>query len=127
MIVNDFENKKTLDTETGAYLTYIGGHGYSETASFKYVDGTTEISFDAHERVEKTSPNETIVTYTLDSPPFFNGGARRNGYVAAIKDALTVFNIAYGGYTKPPKTVACKVVLVEPFISSVEKWENQNG
>lgn len=127
MIVNDFENKKTIDTETGAFLTNVDWHGYSEIATFKYVDGETEITFETHYSIVRDRPNETTVTYTLDNGAFFLGPPKRKGYVSKIEQTMQVYNLAYGGFNKPPQSVTCKVILAASFIAAVEKWENQNG
>ena len=127
MIVNDLENKKTIDTETGVYLTLTDYHGFERFASFGVIDGEVSINFVAREDTIKLEDGTTTIKYLIEDRPFLKGKARRTNYLELITKLLQEFKFNYG-----PSPLAKGLTLVElktndAFVTSLQKWEVQNG
>lgn len=105
MIVNDYENKKTLDTETGVYLTQGSGSARDSIYGFLIVDGETRIYFSTTRSLKKVSDKNIIegtekkydLKYLLDSVPLFSGGPpKRKNYQTLIETLLVTYCVGHG-------------------------------
>jgi hypothetical protein len=75
MIVNERENKRTIDTETGVYLRQMGTDSREMVWKFSVFDGDTVIAFEASRSGKRLVPGAKIfsVHYLLDLNILFRG------------------------------------------------------
>ena len=65
-IINDRENNKTIDTETGMYLTRVKNHSYSSYVGFELHDGSTILYIGTTRKAISQSKNKNLVVYIIN-------------------------------------------------------------
>jgi hypothetical protein len=127
MIVNDFENKKTLDTETGIYLTLTDYHGLERFASFDVIDNDVSISVVARRDTVNLDSGATTITYLIQCEPMIKGRPRRLNYLELISKLLQEFKFNYGPSPLVKGPTAVELKIDDAFVTSLQNWEVQNG
>lgn len=124
MIVNDFENKKTLDTETGVYLTRSGGYVRDAIWLFDIIDGETKVSISTVRRQPRLPDGTVDIVYKITDGPFFKGIPRREGYVKIISDLIAAFCDMYGDWNGTRGKVVARAEIDDTVKQVIQAWEN---
>jgi hypothetical protein len=124
MIVNDFENKKTLDTQTGVYLTRSGGHIRDAIWLFDVIDGETKVSISTVRDYPRLPDGTLDITYNISDPPHFKGGPQRKGYINLISDLMAAFCDLYGDWNGTRGKMVARAKIGDTVKQAIEAWEN---
>lgn len=95
--MNDYDNRKTIDDETGAYLVYEGGINYPGMERFSFHWNGVKMEFEAHEDTEYDENNKKIKIhwkfFQIDIPHDMQN--QRNEIANMIKQALEAHGYIY--------------------------------
>jgi hypothetical protein len=125
MIVNDHEAKRTIDTETGVYLTLNGGSPVESITALKISDGKTDIYIDSYRWIARIEDKLHSMDYRLDTPATFSGPARRRGYLPLICRLIEGHGYIYGIHAERFGRVVVSVEATDRFRIPFEVWELQ--
>lgn len=127
MIVNDFESKKTIDTETGVYLSCTGEHALEGYVFFQITDGPAIIKLTTITEVKKPTQDSLEIIYRIETPPDFFGQPNRAGYVELISKLLETYKVHYGPNRATKGSTICKAIISKQVVAAVQNWEVRNG
>ena len=126
MIVNDLEGKKTIDTETGVWLTQVQKESREYVCAFAVFDGTRKFSFWTIQLIAENELGGNDVSYKLFEAPYFTDAPARRGYQQIVQDLLEKFGYYYGYLTESDDRMRCSVIMEPKFLLPLEAWENGN-
>jgi len=126
VIVNDRDSKRTLDSDTGVYLTRAGGSLAEGIYSFAIHDGDTKLTIDPKRNLRETAPRTFVITYDLRDKPLIAGAPKRSGYTDLIRRLIEAFADYYGDWGGERGTFTTNVTIGAPFSTVIEAWERGN-
>ncbi|MCK5284045.1 MAG: hypothetical protein KAJ86_00515 [Alphaproteobacteria bacterium] len=96
--MNDYDNRKTIDDETGAYLVYEGGINYPGMERFSFHWNGVKMEFEAQRKLNEPgdnswNPNIHWKFFQIDIP--HNMQDQRDEIANMIKQALEAHGYIY--------------------------------
>jgi hypothetical protein len=127
MIVNDQEGKKTIDTESGVWLTNVQTESREHLYAFAIFDGTRKFSFWTIRGGGKNELGGVDISYKLFEAPYFTDAAARRGYKQIIQELLEQYGDYYGFPPGTADKMRCSVIMEPKFLVPLDAWGNGNG
>ncbi|MEO9169077.1 MAG: hypothetical protein ABI230_11800 [Aestuariivirga sp.] len=127
MIVNDKEGEKTLDQETGVYLTKTEEYPREGYVYFRLVDSETEIDFQTTRWSESRPDGTHFISYRVANPVTFKGECRRKNYRNLVVELLEEYKLWYGPWPKTTGPTVVEVSFDDSFLAPFKIWEGHHG
>lgn len=127
MIVYDGATRRTMDTETGIYLTSTNGTSREQYWGFTVVDGDTRIAAKAEKTAARIGDRKYLVEYDVESPPVLLGRPKRSGYAALIEALIEAHSDFHGDGTGFRGEVVAQVTFSSRFLDRLASWEEIHG